>query len=197
MAVRFGIVGLAVFLGLAGSVVASAQTAGTGTLVGRVMLCKLLPRALGIADRNPGPVIEAPPGGDERLPQSIRRAAVNVQVSIQGTALTAVTDAGGAFTLVGVPASQPLTVLAQLASGPPLVLDMPNLTVSPGQTLDLGMFGPAACNDGTAVLLPQGPVVITTPRATEVDVAPQPDGPEPTPPDATVEDPVPPADASD
>ena len=197
MAMRFGIVGLTVFLSLAGAVVVSAQSAGTGTLVGRVMLCKLLPRALGIADRNPGPVIEAPPGGDDRLSPSIRRAAVNVQVSIQGTALTAVTDAGGAFTLAGVPALQPLTVLAQLASGPPLVLDMPNLTVNPGQTLDLGMFGPPACNDGTAVLLPQAPVVITTPRAAEVDVAPQPDAPQPAPADVTVEDPVPPADASE
>jgi hypothetical protein len=88
-------------------------------------------------------------------------------------------------------------VLAQLASGPPLVLDMPNLTVNPGQTLDLGMFGPPACNDGTAVLLPQAPVVITTPRAAEGDVAPQPDAPQPAPPDVTVEDPVPPADASE
>ena len=197
MAMRFGIVGLTVFLSLAGAVVVSAQSAGTGTLVGRVMLCRLLPRALGIADRNPGPVIEAPPGGDERLPPPIRRPGANVQVSIQGTGLSAITDAGGAFTLVGVPASQPLTVLAQLASGPPLVLDMPNLTVNPGQTLDLGMFGPPACNDGTAVLLPQAPVVITTPRAAEGDVAPQPDAPQSAPPDVTVEDPVPPADASE
>ena len=161
------------------------------------MLCRLLPRALGIADRNPGPVIEAPPGGDDRLSPPIRRPGANVQVSIQGTGLSAITDAGGAFTLAGVPASQPLTVLAQLASGPPLVLDMPNLTVNPGQTLDLGMFGPAACNDGTAVLLPQAPVVITTPRAAEVDIAPQPDAPQPAPPDVTVEDPAPPADASE
>jgi hypothetical protein len=197
MAIRFGIVGLTVFLSLAGAVVASAQSASTGTLVGRVMLCRLLPRALGIADRNPGPVIEAPPGGDDGLPPPIRRPGANVQVSIQGTGLSAVTDAGGAFTLAGVPASQPLTVLAQLASGPPLVLDMPNLTVNPGQTLDLGMFGPAACNDGTAVLLPQAPVVITTPRAAEVDIAPQPDAPQPAPPDVPVEDPAPPADASE
>jgi hypothetical protein len=197
MAVRFAIVGLAVFLSLAGSLVASAQTGGTGTLVGRVVLCRFLPRALGIADRNPGPAFEAPPGGEDGRPPPIRRPAANVQVSIQGTGLTAVTDASGAFTLAGVPASQPLTVLAQLASGPPLVLNAPDLTVGPGQTLDLGAFGPAACNDGPAVLLPQAPVVITTPRAADIDVTAPPDAAQAIQPDETVEDPAPAADASD
>ena len=94
MAVLFRIAALAAFLSLDGSLVASAQPAGTGTLVGRVVLCGFLPRALGIADRNPGPVFEAPPGGDDGLSPPVRRPAANVRVSIQGTGLTAVTDAG-------------------------------------------------------------------------------------------------------
>lgn len=58
-------------------------------------------------------------------------------------------------------------MLAQLASGPPLVLNVPNLTVGPGQTLDLGAFGPAACTDGTTVLLPQATQTDDTPADPE------------------------------
>ncbi len=176
MAVRFGLVGLALVFGLAGSSLASAQTAGTGTLVGRVVLCRLVPPRLGIADRNPGPVVDAPPRTDDRVPLSAG-AAADVQVSIDGTQLTARTDAAGAFSLEGVPASQPFTLLAQLAAGPPLVLETPDVVVAPGQTLDLGTLGPIPCNGRPGILLPRPPVLITTRPDADLDVAPQPDAP--------------------
>ena len=176
MAVRFGLVGLALVFSLAGLSLASAQTAGTGTLVGRVVLCRFVPPRLGIADRNPGPVVDAPPGRDDRVPLSAG-AAADVQVSLDGTQLTARTDAAGAFSLEGVPASQPFTLLAQLAAGPPLVLETPDVVVAPGQTLDLGTLGPIPCNGRPGILLPRPPVLITTRPDADLDVAPQPDAP--------------------
>ena len=193
MAFRLTVAALTLALGL-GPSIASAQTAGTGTLVGRVVRCGFLPRALGIADRNPGPIIEAPPGTDDRLPPPVRRPAADVEVSIAGTGLVARTDAGGAFTLAGVPAAQPLTLLVQFAaSAPPLVLDMPNLSVGDGQTLDLGAFGPAACSPGDAALVPRTPVIIPMPPA-DVSVPPA-DAPQATPSDETPDEQDPGADA--
>lgn len=174
MAVRFGLVGLALVFSLAGLSLASAQTAGTGTLVGRVVLCRFVPPRLGIADRNPGPVVDAPPGRDDRVPLSAG-AAADVQVSLDGTQLTARTDAAGAFSLEGVPAARPFTLLAQLAAGPPLVLETPDVVVAPGQTLDLGTLGPIPCNGRPGILLPRPPVLITTRPDADLDIAPQPD----------------------
>ena len=205
MAVRFGLVGLALVFGLAGSPLASAQTAGTGTLVGRVVLCRFVPPRLGIADRNPGPVIDAPPGTndgpvvdapprtDDRVPLGAGPAA-DVQVSIDGTQLTARTDAAGAFSLEGVPASQPFTLLAQLAAGPPLVLQTPDVVVAPGQTLDLGTLGPIPCNGRPGILLPRPPVLITTRPGADLDIAPQPDVPPASPGDNPLDETDAPAD---
>jgi hypothetical protein len=216
MSLRLIIVVFALLVGLATSVRAVlAQTAGTGTLVGRVVLCKFLPRPVGMADRDaglvgmtdrdagpvgladrnagpvglpdagpepvgvgdaapgpvgladgdPGPLADVTPGGNRRVSPLIKLPVANAAVSIQGTGLTARTDAAGAFTLAGVPASQPLTVLAQFASGPPLVLAMPNLTVGPGQTLDLGALSPAACGDATSVLVQPAPADVSVPPA--------------------------------
>ena len=187
MAFRLTVAALTIGLGLATSI-ASAQSAATGTLVGRVVLCRFLPRALGIADHNPGPVIEAPPGTDDRLPPPVRPPAADVEVSIASTGLAVRTDAGGAFALAGVPAAQPLTLLVQFAaSAPPLVLDMPNLSVGPGQTLDLGAFGPAACSPGDAALVPRSPVIIPAPPA-EASVVPA-EAPRPAPSDETPNEP--------
>jgi hypothetical protein len=193
MAFRLTVAALTLALGLVPSV-ASAQTAATGTLVGRVVRCGFLPRALGIADRNPGPIIEAPPGPDDRLPPPVRRPAADVEVSLASTGLATRTDASGAFTLAGVPAAQPLTLLVQFAaSAPPLVLDMPNLSVGAGQTLDLGAFGPAACSPGDAALVPQVPVIIPMPPA-EVSVPPA-EAPQAAPSDEAPDEPDPATDA--
>jgi hypothetical protein len=193
MAVRFGLVGLALVFGLAGSPLASAQTAGTGTLVGRVVLCRFVPPRLGIADRNPGPVIDAPPRTDDRVPLSAGPAA-DVQVSMDGTQVTARTDAAGAFSLQGVPASQPFTLLAQLAAGPPLVLETPDVMVAPGQTLDLGTLAPIPCNGRPGILLPRPPVLITARPDADLDIAPQPDVPPASPVDNPLDETDAPAD---
>lgn len=158
MVFRFSILALVAILGVtAWSSGAAAQTSGTGTLVGRVMFCKVLPRPVEAPDGELPPVADVTPGGNRRSPPPVPLPAQNVQLTIQGTSSRAVTDANGAFTLSGVPASQPLVLVAKLSPGPIMVLSTSNLSVGPGQTVDVGTIGLGGCADGGSVLVPQPP----------------------------------------
>lgn len=166
MVFRFSILALATILGAASwSSGAAAEAPGTGTVVGRVTFCKLLPRPVEAPEADVSPLADVTPGMNRGVPPPIRLPVPNVQLSIQGTNVRTVTDGGGAFTLSGVPASQPLVLVAQLSPGPMMVLSQPNLMVSAGQTLDLGTVGLGGCADGGMVLVPQSP----PPTATSPD----------------------------
>jgi len=158
MVFRFSILVLAAILGTAAwSSGAAADAPGTGTVIGRVIFCKLLPRPVEAPETDVSPLADVTPGMNRGVPPPIRLPVRNVQLSIQGTSVRTVTDGGGAFTLSGVPASQPLVLVAQLSPGPMMVLSPSNLMVSPGQTLDLGTVGLGGCADGGTVLVPQAP----------------------------------------
>ena len=83
-------------------------------------------------------------GADEATP------AGHALVNIQGTALTTHTDGGGRFTLLSAPASQLLTVNAQLDANGSVLSSRYNVQVEQGQTLDIGNIDIGAC--------PQAPV---------------------------------------
>jgi hypothetical protein len=152
MRVRFRRTALAV-LAMASLVasahVANAQSAGTGTVTGHIIWCRALA----------GPVVSAGDGDDSpdladvtpglrkgiTPPPPIRVAAQDIVLTVQGTPISARTDAAGSFTLTGVPAAQPLTLVAQVASGPSLVVSGPDVTLNAGQTLDLGTIGVPDC----------------------------------------------------
>jgi hypothetical protein len=149
---------VAVVFSLAGTLgVASAQGA-TGTLVGHVTFCKLVPRPAGQADPDPSLLADVTPGMAHAVAAPIRIPAAAVQVSILGSGPTTTTDANGGFTLSGVPAALPLTLMVSLPSGPALVLNAPGLVVGAGQTRDLGSVGLAGCGDPGAVLTEAPPV---------------------------------------
>jgi hypothetical protein len=181
--------GLAVAM-TAGSVVAQAQ-AGTGSVSGRLVFCKMMPLPVGSAgsdmgasldasmDTNvatepstdPGASLDANASADLgslgagqidpatapdlsdvtpgsrffRSPAVATVPAANVEVKLVGLPVSARSDANGQFTLRGVPAAQPVSVAAQLASTPNLTLQVQNLVVSPGQTLDVGTLGLRGC----------------------------------------------------
>jgi hypothetical protein len=109
----------------------------------------------------------APPGMPQPIPVPFVRSvpAGNVLVAVQNTALSARTDDAGAFSLSGVPAGQYLTVAAgPAANTPTAVAERPNVFVSGGQSVDIGMLllgggslpsisclrGPGAATDSTA-----------------------------------------------
>ena len=170
MVFRFSILALAAILGAAAwSSGAAAEAPGTGTVTGRVIFCKLLPRPVEAPDADVSPLADVTPGMNRGVPPPIRLPVPNVQLSIQGTNVRTVTDGGGVFTLSGVPASQPLVLVAQLSPGPMMVLSQPNLMVSAGQTLDLGTVGLGGCADGGTVLVPQPPLPTATSPVTGGD----------------------------
>jgi hypothetical protein len=145
---------LAVFMGISALAVvsaAAAQADPTGTLVGRVVVCKSLPRPVAPLAQ----LADLTPGGDRRLPPPLQVPAGSLPVNVEGTSVSVLTDAAGRFTLAGVPAAQQLTLLAQQQDGPLLVLNAPNLTVTAGQTLDLGTVALGACGDGGMVFVPR------------------------------------------
>jgi hypothetical protein len=171
--------------------VASAQAA-TGTLVGHVTFCKLAPRPAGQTDADPSLLADVTPGLAHAVAGPIKIPAVAVQVGILGTGPSTTTDASGGFTLSGVPAAQPLTLVVTASAGPPLMLAAPSLQVSAGQTRDLGSVGLAGCGDASAVLVeaPAAPAVdgpgqpgeqpepgdLAAPPADQTDPAPMTDG---------------------
>jgi hypothetical protein len=107
------------------------------------------------------------PGLNRRVStRPVRLPASGLQLSVQGTGVTAQTDANGAFMLTGVPAAQPLTVVAQVQTGPALVVSGPGLSLNPGQTMDLGMLSTAGCADPAAPFTLQ-PQPISPPAATD------------------------------
>jgi hypothetical protein len=170
---------IAAILGLAATVsTASAQGAATGTLVGHLAWCKQMPRPVGQADGEPSPLADVTPGLGRGLAPSIRIPASDVQVSVLGTGLSATTDASGTFTLSGVPAAQPLTLVASAAAGPALVLNGPSLVVSAGQTRDVGSVGLVGCDDGGAVVTvaPDAPAPETDAAAPQDDPGVMTDG---------------------
>ncbi len=81
----------------------------------------------------------------------------NVEVKVLGAPVSAKTDANGQFVLQGVPAAQPMTVAAELsatsASTSALTLQMQNVVVNPGQTLNIGTLGLSGCG---VMLTPRG-----------------------------------------
>lgn len=142
---------------------AAAQTAGTGTLTGHLVLCRTAPRP--VAGASAGlDMADVTPGFNRHMAPPIHIPADGVQLSIQGTSLSTTTDAVGAFTFAGVPAAQPLTLLAQPDPGPTLVLSSPSLVVTTGQTLDLGTVGLSACGDTTIAFTPS-PSTATNPQS--------------------------------
>ena len=129
---------------------ALAQSAQTGTLVGHITFCRAFPRPVAEPDGDTpaGPQLQdVTPGLRRPLPQPAQFPVADVQLSIQGTSITARTNASGDFTLAGVPAAQPLTVTAQVAADTVMVLNNPNVWVGAGQTLDLGTLTMTACVD--------------------------------------------------
>jgi hypothetical protein len=127
---------------------AFAQTAGTGTLTGQLTWCKVGQRPLGELDQlDPSLMADVTPGGRHLRPVIARVPAVDVPLGILGTDLSARTDATGRFTLSGLPAAQPLSLVVHTASGPDLMLQLPDGAVGSGQTRDLGTVGLAGCGD--------------------------------------------------
>jgi hypothetical protein len=133
-----------------GPSLASAQSAPTGTLTGRVIFCRALPRPAAMADSS-----DATPGYNRRLPSPLEMPVPDMQLSVQGTGVAAATDDTGAFMLTGVPTSQPLTLLAQPVSGPLLVLNAPSPSLADGQTVDLGTLTLGDCPAAPASFTPQ------------------------------------------
>jgi hypothetical protein len=62
-------------------------------------------------------------------------------VALQSTAISARTDEAGSFILSGVPAGQYLTVAAgPVANAPSAIAERPNVFVSGGQSVDVGVL---------------------------------------------------------
>ena len=195
MSFRFTILALVGVFSVAISVSgAAAQSSSTGTLTGRVMWCKLAPRPVGEGDGELSPLADVTPGMRQAAPPPITFPAQDLQLMIQGTSLSARTDVDGNFTLSGVPASQPLTLLVEPSPGSLLVLDVPSLMVSPGETLDLGTVGAGNCGGGGGPALVPQPAPVTS--APEMNAPPGADQ-DATTPDNTPGDPPAPADEAD
>jgi hypothetical protein len=208
----------------AGSAAAQAQ-AGTGSVSGRLVFCKMMPLPVGSAgsdmgasldasvDANvaagpstdPGASLDANAGGDQGSlgagqidpatapdlsdvtpglrhfpsPAVATVPAANIEVKVVGLPVSARSDANGQFMLRGVPAAQPVSVAAQLASTPNLTLQVQNLVVSAGQTLDVGTLGLSGC--AASITQPAGgqlpAVIVQADPATPADTQPAlPDG---------------------
>ena len=203
----------------AGSAAAQAQ-AGTGSVSGRLVFCKMMPLPVGSAgsdmgasldasvDANvaagpsadPGASLDANAGADLgslgagqidpatapdlsdvtpgsrhfQSPAVATVPAANIEVKVVGLPVSARSDANGQFMLRGVPAAQPVSLAAQLASTPNLTLQVQNLVVSPGQTLDVGTLGLSGCAASiTQAAGDQPPVVIVqADPATPADTQP-------------------------
>jgi carboxypeptidase family protein len=82
-------------------------------------------------------------------------AAPRAVISIEGMNLISRTDASGAFMLGGIPASQNLTLDASTDG---FTVSRYNITLQPGQTLDIGSLDLATC--------PRAPETIQSPTLT-------------------------------
>jgi hypothetical protein len=150
------VLGLGLALGGTATVAsAEAGAAGTGTLVGQLVYCKLLPHPMNEVPDGISPLADVTPGGNRGRVGQIQVPAADVPLMVRGTSLSTRTDNAGRFTLADVPASQPLTVVAQVPG--PVVAHVPGPTVlslsvadaglAAGQTLDLGTVGLVGCGD--------------------------------------------------
>ena len=62
-----------------------------------------------------------------------------------------------------MPVAQPVTVVAQVQTGPSLVVSGPSLSLTPGQTIDLGTLSTAGCADPSAPFTLQPQTLNPTP----------------------------------
>ena len=72
--------------------------------------------------------------------------AANIRVAAEGLSLSSHTDGTGKFTLSNVPASQSFTIAAVGSPDAFSVASRANVTVQPGQTLDIGNLDLAVCS---------------------------------------------------
>jgi hypothetical protein len=148
---------------------AMAETIGTGTVVGRLLICRTLAAPVASADGSGPDLADVTPGLKRALPRTIQLPAQAIEVAVQGTTISAITDASGAFALNGVPAEQPLTLLAQVPPAGSLVLSGAAPIVSSGQTLDLGTLGLGVC--GGAAFVPQAPPASASDTPTDANAS--------------------------
>jgi len=143
---------------LAGTAGAQADGAETGTVTGRVVMCRKLLRPIaGVSlDADQAQAAEPPtqpdPGTELRLrtrfvPRALAVPVADAQITIPGTALAARTDATGRFVLSDVPAATLITLEAELPATRPLVVRAPDVMVSAGETVDLGTLTLSNCLD--------------------------------------------------
>jgi hypothetical protein len=151
---KLGVLSVGLVLALfAASSMALADTDSSGALQGQITICKVLPRSEGVSGGSPPSDADVTPGFNRPSAGPVRVAAVNVLVSIAGTDLSVRSDTSGSFNLAGVPALTPLTLLVQFDGGPAFQLDSTQVSVSPGQTLDLGKLTIGPCGDPSATQL--------------------------------------------
>ena len=150
-----------------------AQAAPAGTLTGHVTFCRFAPGPIAAPETpngNPN-LVDVTPGMNRAFARAQRIPASGLQLTVQGTSLSAQTDANGAFTISGVPSAQPLTVLAMVSDGPPLVVSGNSLSLNAGQTMDLGNLSTPGCADPNAPFTLQ--LVPTSPPAATDDTTVQ------------------------
>jgi hypothetical protein len=176
--------------GLVSSMMAgpAAAQAGTGTVSGRIVDCRIATRLTGNAELHADldssasldgaaefgeldsgmslnlgadarPPLERVPAVPEvpevaglRPLHRVPLATVglpNIEVKLLGGPLTVHTDAAGRFVLHGVPASQPVTVSVQWSTRPNIALQLQDLVLTPGQTLDIGALSLSGCAAAT------------------------------------------------
>jgi hypothetical protein len=131
--------------GLAGQT--SAQSAA-GSITGQVVLCR--DNFAPVADSD-ALLQDVPSPGGGRQPASVAVPVPNVLVVVDGTSLSASTDAGGRFSLLGVPTARPLALLVLPTPGGPPAAQAANLVLSAGQTLDVGMLVLGGAGDAPCV----------------------------------------------
>jgi hypothetical protein len=74
----------------------------------------------------------------------------NIEIQVLGRPLTVHTDDTGRFVISGVPAAQPVTVSALVSTQPNVWLQVPDLVLNAGQTLDVGALSLSGCASAVA-----------------------------------------------
>jgi hypothetical protein len=173
-------VGLAVST-MAGTAGAQVDGGATGTITGRVVMCRNLLRPIAGAQSDADEFVAleqtttAPdPGTEPRLrarfvPRALALPVADAQITVPGTALAARTDATGRFVLSDVPAATPITLEAELPAARPLVVRAPDVTLSAGETVDLGTLSLSNCLD-TVTTDGAAPTGVLTPLPEPTDI---------------------------